>query len=112
RRWLIGLQAALLAGEYAYAPVRLLWPIALAALTVAAVVDRAERNWRLRALAATAVTLPLFLAVVGVLTGTAGGPNVVANYFEARGEQIIAMRDPADYVYYLRPPAGESAARS
>jgi 4-amino-4-deoxy-L-arabinose transferase-like glycosyltransferase len=110
RRWLIGLQAALIAGEYAYAPVRLLWPIALVAFAVAAVVDRAERHWRLRALVATAVSLPLFLLVVGWLTGTAGGADAVAGYFEARGEQIIAMRDPADYVYFLRPAPGESAA--
>ncbi|HET7095083.1 MAG TPA: glycosyltransferase family 39 protein, partial [Thermomicrobiales bacterium] len=108
-RWLVGLQAALIAGEYAYAPVRLLWPLALGALVAAVEIDRAERRWRAQALAVTVVAVRAFLLVVGWLTGTAGGVSAVTGYFEARGEQILAMRDPADYAYYLRPAPGETA---
>jgi dolichyl-phosphate-mannose-protein mannosyltransferase len=112
-RWLVGLQLALIAGEYAYAPVRLLWPLALAALAAAALVDRAERRWRLRALVVTVVSLPAALLFIGWSTGSAQGANVVVDYFEARGEQIIAMRNPADYAYFLRPaPGGATASAS
>ncbi|HEU0114309.1 MAG TPA: glycosyltransferase family 39 protein, partial [Thermomicrobiales bacterium] len=109
-RWLVGLQAALIAGEYAYAPTRLLWPLALAAFAAAALVDRVGRRWRLRALAVTAFSLPAALLLIGALTGSAQGVGVVADYFEARGEQILSMRDPADYAYYLRPAPGEPTA--
>ncbi|HEU5432714.1 MAG TPA: glycosyltransferase family 39 protein, partial [Thermomicrobiales bacterium] len=108
-RWLLALQAALIAGEYSYAPTRLLWPLALGALAAAALVDRAGRRWRVRALALTALSLPAALLFIGWLTGTAHGASAVVDYFEARGEQIIAMRNPADYDYYLRPAPGDAA---
>lgn len=107
------LQAALLLGVYAYAPVRLLWPTALALLAVEALLRPRQRRPLLASLAVTALALPLALAALTAATTDrpANPLAATAAYFQARGEHVVALADsPAGYDHYLRPTAAEDAA--
>ena len=93
-RWLALLQLSLLAGEYAYAPVRLLWPVSVVALAAALAADRDRgrdrARWRAGALLLTATLLPVALVAIGWATGSADPATAATGYFNARGEQLLA----------------------
>ncbi len=110
--WLIVLQVCLVTGAYSYAPVRLLWPLSVALLAIATWRRPASRRSLLAALLLTASTLPVALALIDAATAPTPDPwGAVAHYFDARGEQILALRDtPGAYWYFLRPTAAEAAA--
>ena len=91
-RWLAVLQLALLAGEYAYAPVRLLWPVSAAAL------------------AATATALPVGLVAIGWATGSADPATAATGYFNARGEQLLASGFVDDEVLSALAPESDGSA--
>ena len=110
--WLVGLQVALVAGAYAYAPVRLLWPLSVALLAVEAWSRPERRRWLLVALVVTAGALPAALA--GIERATAADPDprgAILRYFDARGEQVLALREaPEGYRDYLRLTPEEEAS--
>lgn len=107
RRWLFALQALLVIGQYAYAPIRFLWPISLALLASELVLRGKDRLRLLPAVLLTATVLP------AALTLTSGReqwqPVAEVNaYYEGRGEQVRAMRNTPDYFRgYLRPTREE-----
>jgi 4-amino-4-deoxy-L-arabinose transferase-like glycosyltransferase len=98
------LAGSLLLGIYAYAPVRLLWPLVIVLLGIAAWRDSPRRGVLLRTLVLCMVIVPAALMVLARLT--TADQNVVTaavGYFHARGEQLVAMRDdPAAAELYLR----------
>jgi 4-amino-4-deoxy-L-arabinose transferase-like glycosyltransferase len=88
------LAAALLLGIYAYAPVRLLWPLAIGALLVGGLLDAARRGTLWRAALLCALVVPA--ALMALEWTTAPAPDLAAaaaGYFHARGEQLVAMSD-------------------
>lgn len=108
--WLVALQALLVSGAYGYAPIRFLWPLGLGLIGIEAV-RGPRRRWPLMALAITALALPGTL--VGIAQTTTPDAPVLATvtgYYNARGEQLLALnRDSGNYSYYLRPTAAEAA---
>lgn len=102
RRPLLVLAAALAGSGFAYAPVRLVWPFAVAALLVAAWCRPGQRRALLAAGLTTAVVVPLTVAGSEALFAADPDPiRAVTRYFHARGEQALAM-DQAAYRLYLR----------
>lgn len=96
---------ALAAGLYAYAPVRLLWPMAVGILLLAAWRQPARRSDLLIAATAALLAVPLAVAAAEVVASPVPRPiRAIAGYFNARGEQVLAI-DPADYARYLPPNA-------
>jgi 4-amino-4-deoxy-L-arabinose transferase-like glycosyltransferase len=104
------LAGSLLLGIYAYAPVRLIWPMAIGLLALAAIRNRARRGVLLRAALLCALIVPAATIALEALIATEPEPLAAAmSYFNARGEQLIAMSgDPAAASEYLR--AGGTAA--
>jgi 4-amino-4-deoxy-L-arabinose transferase-like glycosyltransferase len=98
------LAGALLLGIYAYAPVRLLWPLAVVLLGAAAWRDPSRRAVLLKTLLLGTAIVPAALMVLARLTAADQDPVATAvGYFHARGEQLVAMRDdPAAAGLYLR----------
>ena len=113
-RWLAVLQLALLAGEYAYAPVRLLWPVSAAALAAALFADRGRGRdrvrWRAAALLLTATALPVGLVAIGWATGSADPATAATGYFNARGEQLLASGFVDDEVLSALAPESDGSA--
>lgn len=105
---------ALIAGEYAYAPVRLLWPSAVAVLAAAAWRRPDARIALIKATLIAACSVPLALVTIGWMTTDPRDPGaLVEGYFRARGEQVLEL-DAADYDAYIRrengpPPALDRA---
>lgn len=107
--WLVGLQVCLVLGAYAYAPVRLLWPLAALALILAAIAWRDRRRWLVVAALATVAVVPVFLIVVEGLTAGVWSFAAVTDYFQVRGEQLLALGDDPDrYLPYLRERPAEA----
>jgi 4-amino-4-deoxy-L-arabinose transferase-like glycosyltransferase len=100
RRWLLALQAGLIVGSFAYAPVRFLWPVAVLALGAAAM--RRPAGWPTlrRAFLAT-----LFMPWLAITCASLHDPaTALVLYFDGRGEHIFGLTiDPKYYGYYLRP---------
>ena len=98
------LAGSLLLGIYAYAPVRLLWPLAIGLLALAAIRDRARRGVLLRAALLCALVVPAATMALEALAAPEPDPLAAAmSYFHARGEQLVAMSgDPAAASEYLR----------
>ena len=97
------LAGSLLLGIYAYAPVRLLWPLVVGLLVVAAIRTSARRG----VLMQSALLCALIVPAATMLLEQLGGPNpdpvgAAMGYFHARGEQLVAMGDLADAGQYLR----------
>jgi 4-amino-4-deoxy-L-arabinose transferase-like glycosyltransferase len=112
------LAASLLLGVYAYAPVRLFWPLAVVILGGAALLDPARRSVLLRAALLCAVAVPAMVMALEVITSPHPDPLAAASgYFHARGEQLMAMSEnPSEAGTYLREAtlpadAGWEAAR-
>lgn len=108
---LLGLQVALVAGAYAYSPIRLFWVIGLVLLVVEVLFQRDSRGWLLSALAVTLVTLPTFLTVMLGLgyTDRAAAWDLraaLSSYFNAGGEQLASFVEyPAAFRNFLPPEA-------
>ena len=98
------LAGSLLLGIYAYAPVRLLWPLAIGLLALAAIRNRARRGVLLRTALLCALVVPAATMALEALTAPEPDPLAAAmSYFHARGEQLVAMSgDPAAASEYLR----------
>lgn len=101
-RWPVAvLCGALAAGLYAYAPARLIWPMAVAIVLLAAWRQPARRRELAVAALAALVSVPLAVAAAEVVSSPNPHPvRAIVGYFDARGEQVLAM-DPADYARYL-----------
>ncbi len=100
--WLAALQGLLVAGAYAYAPVRLLWPVSLILIGLELVTRRGNRRLLMGGLAVTALALPA--ALVLLFYGAKQDPiGAINSYYYARGEQVAAFSaDPQSYTSYLR----------
>jgi 4-amino-4-deoxy-L-arabinose transferase-like glycosyltransferase len=98
------LAGSLVLGIYAYAPVRLLWPLAIGLLILAAIRNRARRGVLFRAALLCVLAVPAATMVLEALTAPEPDPVAAAtSYFHARGEQLVAMSgDPAAAGEYLR----------
>ncbi len=98
------LAASLVLGIYAYAPVRLIWPLAIGLLALAAIRNQARRGVLLRAAILCALVVPMATMVLEALAAPEPDPLAAAmSYFHARGEQLVAMSgDPAAASEYLR----------
>lgn len=107
------LQIALVAGIYAYAPIRFLWPIALALLTLRAIRGDSRRRHAI-ALGVTACVLPLALVLLGEATDPeAAVTDSLVAYYNARGEQLVGLHyQPEHYGQFIDVPEGESARAS
>jgi len=98
------LAGSLVLGIYAYAPVRLLWPLAIGLLALAAIRNRARRGVLLRTALLCTLVVPAATMTLEALIAPEPDPLAVATgYFHARGEQLVAMSgDPAAASEYLR----------
>jgi hypothetical protein len=98
------LAGSLLLGIYAYAPVRLLWPLALGLLALAAWHNPARRRVLLGTMLLCALSVPAAVMTLEQLTSPAPDPvAAAARYFNARGEHVVAMGDnPAAVGQYVR----------
>lgn len=107
------LQIALVAGIYAYAPIRFLWPIALALLTLRAVRGDARRRYAI-ALGVTSCVLPLALVLLGQATAPdAAVTDSLVAYYNARGEQLVGLHyQPEHYGQFIDVPGDDSAGAS
>ena len=102
--WLLALQVMICLNIWAYAPIRFLYFFAIVYFVVEIGFDR--KQWQRLGLAAllTAVALP---AVLGLVDERPGWRPITAvrSFYEARGEQIAAMRkQPESFRVYLREP--------
>ena len=103
------LAGSLVLGIYAYAPVRLLWPLAVGLLVLAAIRNTARRGVLIRSALLCALIVPAALMILEQLAGPDPDPvGAALGYFHARGEQLVAMDDLTDAGQYLR--AEDSAA--
>jgi 4-amino-4-deoxy-L-arabinose transferase-like glycosyltransferase len=104
------LAASLLLGIYAYAPVRLLWPLAIGLLALAALRNRARRGILLRAALLCTLVVPAATMTLEALGAREPDPlGAAMSYFHARGEQLLTMSgDPAAASEYVR--AGDAVA--
>ena len=108
---LLALQAALVAGAYAYSPIRLFWLIAIVLLVVEALFQRDRRGWLLSALAITVVTIPAFVTLMlgfGQSDRAAAWNlrSALAAYFNAGGEQLASFVEyPNSFRSFLPPEA-------
>lgn len=105
------LVAAMLLGLFAYAPVRLLWPMTVAMLAVAAVITPARRRVYLLTSVGCLLVVPAAVMAQEALTMPEPEPVAAAlSYFYARGEQITAMGDdPSAVGEYVRTASPDVA---
>ncbi|MDF3039918.1 MAG: Dolichyl-phosphate-mannose-protein mannosyltransferase [Thermomicrobiales bacterium] len=98
------LAGAMLLGLYAYAPVRLFWPLAIGLLGWEAVRNRERRATLLRTALLCALVVPVATMALEWLAAPEPDPVAAAvGYFHARGEQLVAMSgDPGAAERYLR----------
>jgi 4-amino-4-deoxy-L-arabinose transferase-like glycosyltransferase len=107
RRWVVAFQVVLILGMYAYAPVRFLWPLGAALLVVEMWLRPTARPALARALLVTALVPTLVIS----LASWQNPVFAVGYYFEARGEQLLALTVvPQYYGGYLRLTPAEIAA--
>jgi 4-amino-4-deoxy-L-arabinose transferase-like glycosyltransferase len=97
------LAGSLVLGIYAYAPVRLLWPLAVGLLALAAIRKSARRRVLIQSALLCALIVPAATMILEQLAGPDPDPMRAAmGYFHARGEQLVAMDNLADAGQYLR----------
>jgi hypothetical protein len=103
------LAGAMLLGIYAYAPVRLFWPVAVGVLGLEAWRQRGRRGALLRTMALCVFVVPAGAMALEQAAAPDPDPAAAAvGYFHARGEQLVAMSgDPGEAVQYVR--AGDAA---
>jgi len=100
--WLIALQVMLLLDAWAYAPIRFLYPLAIIYFGVEAIFRRERSRQWLIAIVVTVVSLPLLLATVDLYPEW-NPLDAISRYYNARGEQVLALRDdPSGFEYFLR----------
>lgn len=104
------LAASLLLGIYAYAPVRLLWPLAIAMLALAACGNPARRRALLGTILLCLLIVPAALMALEQITSPNPDPMMAAaHYFNARGEQLVAMgSNPTEAGQYVRNLAAQN----
>lgn len=99
--WLVALQALLMFGAFAYAPIRFLWLLSLGLMGIEWLWRREERASFGIVLAVTALVLPTMLFVFQYSPGY-DPVTTMADYYNGRGEQIGALTsNPAQYGYYI-----------
>ncbi|MBW3633876.1 MAG: glycosyltransferase family 39 protein [Chloroflexi bacterium] len=97
------LAGSLVLGIYAYAPVRLLWPLAVGLLALAAIRKSGRRRVLMQSALLCALIVPVATMILEQLAGPDPDPvGAAMGYFHARGEQLAAMGDLADAGQYLR----------
>jgi hypothetical protein len=108
------LVASMLLGLFAYAPVRLLWPITVVILAMAAVIAPERRRiYVLTSLGCLAVVPAVVMAQEAVTTPDPEPASAALGYFHARGEQIAAMsEDPSAAGQYVRDFRADDAEGS
>jgi 4-amino-4-deoxy-L-arabinose transferase-like glycosyltransferase len=100
RRWLLALQALLILGVYSYAPIRFLWPIALAFLALPALGRPAQWPTLRRAFFVTLLVPWLAISIISLRDPA----TALALYFQGRGEQVFGLSfKSSQYGAYLRP---------
>lgn len=100
--WLVLLQGSLLLDAWGYAPIRFLYPMAVVYFVVELLFH--SRRWKafVVVIGVTTLALPALLAAVDQEPGW-HPVAAVKNYYNARGEQLLSLRDnPQDYRYYVR----------
>ncbi|MGI9253614.1 MAG: glycosyltransferase family 39 protein [Thermomicrobiales bacterium] len=101
----MGLAGSLTLGVFAYAPMRMMWPIAVVTLLAAAGFDRLRRGTLLGAALLALVSVPAALVVMDARWSSSPAPvKAVSGYFRARDETLLHMRD-SDRLIYLRQDA-------
>jgi len=104
------LQVLLIVDAYAYAPIRLLWPVSLALIAVEVGLRRTARFPLAIALAATILILPAVLVSFNRLPGH-NPVSAVKEYYVAHGETILTIRkNRENYKYWLELTPKERAA--
>ena len=104
-RWLIVLQAVLIALSYFYGVIRFLWIIALVLFVVEFVLRSGERRRFLASFALTVVVLPIALLFMrpGPMVSPTDVVQAVELYYSGRGEQILQMAENNEsFLTYLR----------
>jgi hypothetical protein len=98
------LVAAMLLGLISYAPVRLLWPMTVAILAVAALCSPARRRAYLLTSVGCLLVVPAMVMAQEAATMPKPEPvSAALGYFHARGEQLTAMSDnSSDAGQYVR----------
>lgn len=98
------LAGSLLLGIFAYAPVRLLWPIVLAVLVLAALLNSRRRRFLAMTALGCLIAVPAGMMALEQLAAPEPDPVAAAlGYFHARGEQLVAMgEDVAATGQYVR----------
>ena len=106
--------ASMLLGLFAYAPVRLLWPMSVVILGVAAVITPARRRVLLLTSVGCLVVVPAVVMAQESVTMPDPEPvSAALGYFHARGEQITAMsEDPSAAGQYVRNSVAEGVDES
>jgi 4-amino-4-deoxy-L-arabinose transferase-like glycosyltransferase len=100
-RWLVGLQVALIVSAYAYAPIRLMWPISLSLFGLEFLLRRDARRPLLRGGLVTLVVLPIAVMLLDTQPGWSPLDSM-RTYYHGRGEHVFALReDPAEYASYV-----------
>lgn len=100
--WLALLQGSLLLNTWGYAPIRFLYPMAIVYFVVEMLFN--SRHWKafLAVIGVTALALPAMLGAIDQQPGWHPA-GAIRQYYNARGEQLLSLRDkPEDYQYYLR----------
>jgi hypothetical protein len=106
------LVATLPLGIFAYAPVRLLWPLTIAFLGIVALCHHQRRTTLAATALLCALAVPLALMALEQFARAEPDPQAAAlGYFSARGEQLATMSgDPAQAWSYVREPDTGPAA--
>lgn len=108
-RWLVVLQALLVACSFAYAPIRVLWPLSLVLLGGELLWRKGHRLHLTCGLLLTALVLPGALVLAGT-DNEHGVTTVVRRYYNGRGEQILRMREESEgFAAHVRPTPEEEA---
>jgi hypothetical protein len=101
------LVASMLLGLFSYAPVRLLWPMTVVVLGVAAIITPARRRVLLLSSLGCLIVVPAAVMTQESVAMPEPDPvSAALGYFHARGEQITAMsEDPYAAGQYVRDVA-------
>jgi hypothetical protein len=110
------LAGSMLLGIFAYAPVRLVWPLAIGLLGWEALRNRERRAILVRVALVSFFIVPVGMMALERLAAPEPDPVAAAvGYFHARGEQLVAMSgDPGQAGRYLREgaPGAETGWRT
>jgi hypothetical protein len=88
--WALTLQATLLLGAYAYAPVRFLWPFSVGIMVLEAMLRKEQRK---RLLISAALTVVVMAGTITALDYDHGHDFIISvgYYYSGRGEQVANL---------------------